>query len=395
MTVIYNPFDPSFIENPYPTLKALREEAPVYQIMAADGVWLLTRYHDISEILHDRERFSVEHRNLKRGPELEGVAYQRLPVILFRDPPDHTRWRRILSRSLTPAHIEAFRPRVSEMVDELLDLLADKGELDFVEEYSVPLPFRVISELLGTPSEDREQLFAWTADIVNITEPIASPEVSQAIVISSEEMRTYMRDLVAHKRAHPADDIISRLLAANDGGMTDEELISHLMLLQVSAPDPTSNLLAYGTLAFARDPEQAAVLRGDPGLDANAVEEMLRYEAPLQLTGRYPTEDVEYHGQRIEAGTALVLSLASANHDEAKWGPTADDLNVRRDHVQDHLSFARGIHTCFGAQLARLQAQLTFGRMVRRFPGLKLSAPPTWNSLLNRRGPTQVPISVH
>jgi len=217
-----------------------------------------------------------------------------------------------------------------------------------------------------------------SADIVNITEPIASPEVSQAIVISSEEMRTYMRDLVAHKRAHPADDIISRLLAANDGGMTDEELISHLMLLQVSAPDPTSNLLAYGTLAFARDPEQAAVLRGDPGLDANAVEEMLRYEAPLQLTGRYPTEDVEYHGQRIEAGTALVLSLASANHDEAKWGPTADDLNVRRDHVQDHLSFARGIHTCFGAQLARLQAQLTFGRMVRRFPGLKLSAPPTW-----------------
>jgi cytochrome P450 len=394
MTVTYNPFDPSFVENPYPTLKALREEAPVYQIVEADGVWLLTRYHDIAEILHDRARFSVDHRNLKRGPKLEDVPYERIPVILFRDPPDHTRWRRLLSKALTPAHIEAFRPRVTELVDELLDMVAEKGDLDFVEEYSVPLPFRVISDLLGTPTADRAQLFAWTSDIVNITEPVASPEVSQAIVQSSDEMRVYLKDLCEHKRAHPADDVISRLVAGNDGGMTEEELIDHVLLLQVSAPDPTSNLLAYGVLALARNPDQAGVLRDDPSLDNNAVEEILRYEAPLQITGRYATEDIEIHGQRIEAGTAIVMSLASANHDAARWGATADDLDLRRDHPQDHLSFARGIHNCFGAALARLQGQVTFGRLVRRFPDLNLAAPPQWNGLLNRRGPTQVSISV-
>jgi len=394
MTVIYNPFDPSFVENPYPTLKALRDEAPAYQIMEADGVWLLTRYEDVSAILHDRARFSVEHKNLKVGPELEDVPYQSIPVILFRDPPDHTRWRRLLSRALTPAHIEAFRPRLTELVDERLDLFAEKGEVDFVEESSVPLPFQVISDLLGTPTADREQLFAWTADIVNITEPVASPEASAAIHRSSDEMRVYLKDLCEHKRVHPADDIVSRLVAGNDGGMTEEELINHLLLLQVSAPDPTANLLAYGVLALARNPDQAALLRDDPGLDNDAVEETLRYEAPLQITGRYPTEDVDFHGQRIDAGTAIVMSIASANHDEARWGPTADDFDLRRDRLQDHLSFARGIHTCFGSALARLQGEVTFGRLVRRFPDLSLTAQPQWNSLLNRRGPTRVPISV-
>jgi cytochrome P450 len=394
MTVIYNPFDPSFIENPYPTLKQLRDEEPVYKIVAAEGVWLLTRYDDINEILHDRDRYSVDHKNLKRGPELEGVPYEDLAVILFRDPPEHTRWRRLLSTALTPAHVDAFKPRVSELIDELLDTIAEKGEVDFVQEFSVPLPFRIISEMLGTPVEDRPQLFKWVEDVVNITEPVATPEVSQAIVRSNAEMRDYMRDLVKYKRAHPGDDIITRLVEANDGSMTEEELLGHIALLQVSAPDPTSNLLAYGTLAFARHPEQAKILRDDPSLDGNAVEEMLRYEAPLQITGRYSTEDVELHGVRIEAGTAIVMSIASANHDESKWGPTGDDLDIRRERPQDHLSFARGIHTCFGSQLARLQGHLTFGRLVRRFPDLTLAAPPKWNSLLNRRGPTEVTISV-
>ena len=396
MTVTYNPFDPGFIENPYPTLKALREEKPAYRIMAADGVWLLTRYHDIDEILRDRTRFSVDHRNMKRGPKLKDVPYETIRSILFRDPPEHTRWRKLLSKGLTPAHIEAFRPRVTELVDELLDTVEEKGEVDFVGEFSSLLPFRVISEMLGTPVADRAQLRAWTTDIVNITEPVASPEVSQAIARSSDEMRDYLKDLCKDKRAHPADDVISRLAAddGGDGAFTEEELIDHVMLLQVSAPDPTSNFLAHGVLALARNPDQAGVLRDDPSLDNNAVEELLRYEAPLQLTGRYPLEAIDIHGQRIEAGTAIVMSLASANHDSARWGPTADDLDLRRDRPQDHLSFARGIHTCFGAALARLQGRETFGRLVRRFPDLHLAAEPRWNSLLKSRGPTQVPISV-
>jgi cytochrome P450 len=393
VTVTYNPFDPSFIANPYPTFKALRETEPVHQIVEAGGVWLLTRYHDIDEILRDRATFSVDHANLKVGPRQE-VPYERIASILFRDPPEHTRWRRLLGRGLTAAHVEAFRPRVAGLVGELLDTIEEKGEVDFVEDFAAQLPFLVISELLGTPEADRPQLRAWTSDIVNITEPVASPEVTRAIVRSSDEMRDYVRDLCKHKRAHPADDVVSRLAAGQESGFAEDELVEHVMLLHVSAPEPTTNHLGYGVLALARNPGQAQVLRDDPSLDGNAVEEILRYEAPLQLTGRYAIEDVDIGGHRIEAGTAIVMSLASANHDPAHWGPTADGLDLRRSHAQDHLSFSRGVHTCFGAVVARLQGRETFGRLVRRFPGLKLAAEPDWNSLLNRRGPARVPISV-
>lgn len=392
MTVVYNPFDPVFVANPYPFFKVLRDEDPCHQITAADGVWFLTRHRDIDAILHDRERFSVDHRNLKRGPE-QDLSYDDLPVLLFRDPPQHTRWRRLLSQGLTPAHIEAYRPRLAQLIDDHLDLLQDKGETDFLPDVAIPIPSQAIAEILGMPPADHAQIHAWISDIVNLTEPVASPEVTSAIVRSRDEMRDYLRELCAHKRAHPGDDVLSRLLAVS-GDFTEDELISHVILLHVSAPEPTASLLAYGTLALARHPDQAAVLREDPSLDRNAVEEMLRYEAPLQLTARYPLQDLKLHGKTIEAGTAIVTSLASANHDEQRWGPTADDLDVRRSSANEHLSFARGIHTCFGAKLARMHGQLTFGRLVRRFPRLELVAEPTWNSLLNRRGPTRVHVSV-
>ncbi|WP_433412665.1 cytochrome P450 [Microtetraspora malaysiensis] len=390
--VIYNPFDPAFIANPYPFFKELREKDPCHQITAADGVWLLTRHDDIDVILHDRERFSVDHRNLKRGPE-QDLAYDDIAVILFRDPPQHTRWRRLLSQGITPARVTAYQPRLAQLIDEHLDLLADKGEADFLADVANPIPFLAISELLGMPPQDREQVHAWTCDIVNLTEPIASPEVTRAIIRSRDEMRDYLREVCAHKRAHPGDDVLSNLLGAADG-FDEEELISHIILLHVSAPEPTASHLAYGVLALARHPAQADELRADPELDRNAVEEILRYEAPLQITGRYPLEDIKLHGRTIEAGTAIVMSLASANHDPDKWGPTADELDVRRERANEHLSFARGIHTCFGSALARMHGQLTFGRMLRRFPRLELLEEPTWSTLLNRRGPTQLRISV-
>jgi cytochrome P450 len=393
MTVVYNPFDPAFVANPYPFFKELRDADPCHQIMAADGVWLLTRYDDVHAVLHDRIRFSVDHSNLKRGPE-QDLSYQDISVILLRDPPQHTRWRQQLSKGLTAGHIETYRPRLAQLIDEHLDVLEEKGEADFLAEVAIPIPFQAISELLGMPVEDRAQVHAWTSDIVNLTEPTASPEVTRAIVRSRNEMRQYLWDVCAHKRANPGDDVISRLLAVTDGGFTEDELVNHVMLLHVSAPEPTASHLAYGALGLARAPHQAAALREDPSLDRNAVEELLRYEAPLQLTARYPLEDIELHDRTIEAGTAVVLSLAAANHDPDKWGATADDLDLRRDRANEHLAFAPGIHTCFGAALARLHGQLTFGRMVRRFPDLALVEEPTWNSLLNRRGPTRLPISV-
>jgi cytochrome P450 len=396
MTVIYNPFDPAFVADPYPTMKELRETEPVYRITAVEGLSLLTRYHDIDEVLRDRDGYTVDHRKLKMGAAQGDAPYERaIANILFRDPPEHTRWRRQMSKAMTPADFDAFRPRAAELADELLNTIEEKGEVDFIEAYAGLLPFHAISELLGTPAADRPQLQAWTTDIVNVTEPISSPEVSAAIVRSSDQMREYLKDLCAYKRAHPADDFISRLVTADgDERPTDDEVIEHVLLLQVAAPEPTTNHLAFGALELARHPDQARVLRDDPSLDVNAAEEILRYEAPLQIAVRGVLRDTELHGCTLEAGTAVVLSLAAANHDSERWGPTADDLDVRRDRPQEHLSFARGIHTCFGAALARLLGRETFGRLVRRFPDMILTAEPAWNILLNRRGPAQVPISV-
>lgn len=391
MTVIYNPFEPGYIENPYPALKALRDAEPVHR--TPQEFWLLTRYHDINEVLRDTTRFSVDHHNERRGIQ-QDVPYEDIAVILFRDPPAHTRWRKSLSKALTPAHVEAFRPRVAELVEDLLDTLDDKGQVDFVEEVSSLLPFRVISELLGMPAADRPQVRRWTSAIANITEPVASPEVSQAVTRCSDEMREYLRDVCAYKRSHHADDVITRLVADDGPGFTEEELIDHVMLLHVSAHEPTANHLAFGVLSLARNPGQAKTLRDDPSLDRNAVEELLRFEAPLQLTGRFALEDIDIDGHRIECGTPVVMSLAAANHDPARFGPTADELDLRRTRAHDHLSFSRGIHTCFGSTLARLQGQEVFGRMVRRFPKLTLTAEPRWNGMLNHRGPERVPISV-
>lgn len=393
--VVYNPFDPAFVADPYPTFKQLREAAPVYRIQEVEGLSLLTRFHDIDEVLRDREGFTVDHRKLT--PDAPGESpFARTPNnILFRDPPDHTRWRRQMSKAMSTAHMDGFRHRAGVLADELLDAIEDKGEVEFIEAFAGQLPFAAISDLLGTPPADRPQLQAWVSDIVNVTEPVVSPDVSEAIVRSSDAMRAYLTELCAHKRAHPGDDVISRLVTADgDDRPTDDEVVEHVLLLQVAAPEPTTNYLAFGVLELARHPDQARILREDPSLDHDAAEEILRYEAPLQIAVRGVLRDTALHGQKIEAGTAVVLSLAAGNHDPRRWGDTADDLQLRRPRSHEHLSFARGIHTCFGSALARLLGQETFGRLVRRFPDLILTAEPQWNILLNRRGPMQVPISI-
>ena len=393
MTVMYNPFDPDYVKNPYPQLKALRDEEPVYR--SPIGFWMLTRYDDINTALRDTTRYSVDHRNAN-VMVVEDQDPQYIPVILFRDPPDHTRLRKLLAKAFTPPFVERFRPRMVALLDELMDKAADRGEFDFVEELAVPLPFLVISEMLGMPPQDRETVLGWTSDIVNVTEPVQTPEVTQAIADSRNAMRDYLEDIVAHKKRQPGDDLITGMIAAEaDGAVLDPaELIDHIILLHVSAHEPTANHLSHGLLALLRHPDELAALRADPALDDPAEEELLRYEAPLQLTGRFALEDLEIDGHKVDKGTPVVMSLAAANHDPAHWGPDADALVLRRRRASEHLSFARGIHTCFGAALARMQGQETFGRFVRRFPDVELVGEPEWNGRLNGRGPSRLPVSV-
>jgi cytochrome P450 len=391
MTVTYNPFEPGYIENPYPQLKALREADPVHR--SPLEFWMLTRYEDINTVLRDTERFSVDHRKAAIQV-IEELDPGFIPVILFRDPPDHTRLRKSLSKAMTPNTIENFRPRVRELVSELFDTIEEKGEVDWIAELANPLPYLTISEMLGMPVADRDQILRWTTDIVNITEPNMDPEVTKAIITSRDAMRVYLADLVRARRKEPADDIVSVLVNSEDGLMSDDEMVDHIMLLHVSAHEPTGNHLGHGLLALLRHPDQAAMLRDDPSLDNHAVEEMLRYEAPLQLTGRFTLEEVEIDGHTVTKGTPVVMSLAAANHDPAHWGPTADELDLKRPRAHEHLSFARGVHTCFGSALARLQGQEVFGRFVRRFPNARLTAEPTWNNRLNGRGPAEMQVAV-
>ncbi len=393
-TVMFNPFEPGYIENPYPQLRRLREADPVHH--SPLDFWLLTRYEDINSVLRDTDRFSVDHRNASH-PVIEEIEAEVIAVILFRDPPDHTRLRKLLSKAFTPHTVEQFRPRVRELVNGLFDRLDEKGEFDFISELAFPLPFMVISELLSMPVGDRDQVLRWTSDIVKMTEPMNPPDVMKAIATSTAEMRAYLSDLLTQRRREPADDVLSALLVAEEDGdrLSDEELVDHVVLLHVSAHEPTVNHLGLGVLALLQRSDQMERLRADPTLDVVAVEELLRYEAPLQLTARLALEPVEIDGHVVAAGSPVVMSLAAGNHDRLKWGPSADDLDLGRRRAHEHLSFARGVHTCFGAALARLQGQEVFGPLSRRFPSLALSGEPRWNGRLNSRGLERLPLSTH
>jgi cytochrome P450 len=392
MTVTYNPFEPGYIENPYPQLRLLREEDPVHH--SPLDFWFLTRYGDINACLRDPDRFSVDHRNAS-VQMMDELGEAIIPVLLFIDAPLHTRLRRLLSQAFTPATVEGFRPRVRQLVAELLDTVEEKGELDFIGDVAYMLPFNAIGELLGIPASDRQQVLAWTSEIVKITEPVNGPDVMREISRCTTEFRAYLAALLVEKRKAPGDDVMSAMVVAEEGGdrFRDEELIDHVLLLHASAHEPTVNLLGHGILALLRHPDQAARLREDPLLDAAAVEELLRYEAPLQLTARFALEDLEIGGREIAAGSPVVMSLAAANHDPERWGPSADELVLGRPRAHEHIAFARGAHTCFGAALARLQGQEVFGPLLRRFPDLHVNGELAWNGRLNARGIVTLPVA--
>lgn len=393
MTISYDPYEPGFIENPYEQLGMLREKDPVH--LSEVGFFFLTRYDHINEALRDDERYSVDHRNSAYSEMMEEIGVEFIPVILFLDPPEHTRLRASLARAFTPATVERIRPRVDEMVTAMIGRAREERTFDFIGDLAYDLPFKVICDLLGIPPSDQADVLGWTSDIVKITEPVNPPDVMDAIASSTEAIRGYLTELLAHKRAEPGDDVMSALASLEgDDGLADPELVDHVMLLNVSAHEPTVNHLGHGLHALLRHPDQRALLMEDASLDVDAAEELLRFEAPLQLTGRFALEDLVIGDREVPAGSGVVMSLAAANHDPAKWGPTADELDLRRPRPHEHLSFARGVHTCFGAALARLQGQAVLGRFVRELPGLELAGEPTWNGRLNARGIVKLPVTV-
>jgi cytochrome P450 len=398
--VAYNPFEPGFADDPYPQYATLRTVEPVHE--SPFGAWILFSYADVVRFLRDLS-LSVEDHNARstlidevQREVLDDSNEVRDRAMLFRDPPDHTRLRRLVSKAFTPRRIEALRPRIEGLVDDSLDRAAAAGGFELISDFAFPLPFTVISELLGTPSTDTDALREWSGLLVRNLEPVLDPDMLRAMAAAAENMHGLVSDVIAWKRAHPADDLLSAMIAAEEHGdvLTDEELVAQTMLLYIAGHETTVNLIGNGVLALLRHPDQLAALRADPSLDVNAVEELLRYDSPVQMSRRITLADVEVGGKTVEAGTFVVLSLASANRDAEFWGERADTVDLRRADAPQHVSFGGGHHFCLGAALARLEAQVAIGRLVRRFPALTPAAEPAWNGRLNLRGLERLPLRV-
>jgi cytochrome P450 len=394
---LFDPFAPGFTDDPYPQYAALRAEAPVYRHPL--GFWLLTGYEDVSWLL--RSGLSVEDGNITDRQLLdlrEQIRGDELPrrgvSMLDRDPPDHTRLRRLVSKAFTPRAVEALRPRITALVEEMLDAAEQQGRVDLVDALAFPLPFAVIAEMLGTPPADHERIRRLTGTLVRSLEPIADPALARAIAAADEELTRIAADMIAWKRAHPADDLLTALINAEDGGdvLDDEELIAQTLLLYIAGHETTVNLIAGGTLALLRYPAQLTLLREDPALIGNAVEELLRYDSPVQASRRITLEPVSVSGVAIPAGSFVMVSLGSANRDESFWGPDAAGLRLDRENARQHVSFGAGPHHCLGASLARLEASIALAQLTARFPGLALDGEVTWNGRINLRGPAHLPV---
>ncbi|MDA8045201.1 MAG: cytochrome P450 [Actinomycetota bacterium] len=395
-TISYNPFQPGFTDDPYPHLREMRDGDPVHQNML--GIWMLFRYDDVFQMLRDPS-LSVEDAKATPTPMMQiardamgDVADMGNNSMLNRDPPDHTRLRRLVAQAFTPRMIDRLRPRIEFLVDEALDRAG--SEWDVIDGLAFPLPFQVISELLGTPETDAAQLREWSGTVVRSLEPVTDPDVISAIAEAGRNLRGLVLDMLEWKRTHPADDLLSALIAAEEDGdkLSAQELAEQVSLLYLAGHETTVNLIGNGTLALLRHPDQMDRLRHDPTLDANAVEELLRYDSPVQNSRRITLSPLEIDGRHIEEGAFVVLALASSNRDPAKWGRSADRLEVRRPNAAQHVSFGGGHHYCLGSHLARLEGEVAITRLIRRFPRVALAGEAVWNGRINLRGVTHLPV---
>jgi cytochrome P450 len=402
--VFFNPLDPDYVADPYPFLTELREREPMHQ--SPLGLWMLFEYQDVFDLLRNPNT-SVEDGNIDGGlNEMREAMFADLleefgdrdrgdRAILNLDPPDHTRIRKLVSKAFTVRRVEGLRARVQELVDETLDRVAGTGTWDVVDELAFPLPFQVISELLGMPDGDRAQIREWSHAITKTLDPIVSEEDLRAAFVASDHLTAHLDEVVPWKRAHPADDVLTGLVQAEEDGdtLSASELRDQIVLLFIAGHETTVNLIGNGLQALLHHPDQLRRWSEDPGLDATAVDECLRYDAPVQMSRRIAMGDLTIRGRTLPKGTLVMTHLGSANRDPAKWGPTADQFDVARADAGQHVSFGSGIHFCLGAALARLEGQVAIGSIIRRFPDLELAGEPVPNGRITLRGLDSLPVT--
>jgi cytochrome P450 len=389
----FAPEDPAFVAHPYPAYAKLRERAPVVHDPDTDH-WLVSRYSDVNGLLRDR-RFGRTYHHLATHAEMGRPEEPPVQApfwhlirsgILDMEPPDHTRVRRLVSKAFTPRMVEGLRPRIQAMTDELVDQVSGAGEFDLIPSIAEPLPVGVIGEMLGVPQSDRHLLRPWSAEICLMYELNPTEEYARRAARASIEFSEYLRELSRERRARPADDLISALTQVVDEGrtLTEDELIGTCVLILNAGHEATVNVTGNGWWSLFRNPSQLSLLRRSPGLVPRAVEELMRFDTPLQMFERWVLEDFELHGARIPKGAELGLLFGSANHDPEVFD-RPDDLDVTRKD-NPHLAFGAGIHFCLGAPLARLELETSFATLLSRLPGMQLVEEPRWKPAYIIRG---------
>lgn len=341
-----------------------------------DG-WILTRYEDIDLVLRDHRRFG----NLGRD-------YGYLPYIsmLDLDPPEHTRVRGLVVHGFTPHAVNSLEARIVKTVDELLDEAAEKSRFDLIHDIAFPLPIIVIAELLGVPPEDRNQFREWSEVVALVVDPLLDNQQIRDVQKTVEELFDYLETVADDRRRHPQDDLITALVDAEENGerLNREDLLINLVLVLVAGNETTRNLIGNGTLALMKNPDQLQRLRDDPSLLDSAIDEMLRYDSPVQLDSRIARETVEIGGKQIEPNQRVLCALGAANHDPEVF-PEPDRFDVGRA-PRNHLSFGRGIHYCLGAPLAKLEARVAFAGLIAKFESLRLVQEPQYRDQITLRG---------
>ncbi|WP_414582084.1 cytochrome P450 [Scytonema sp. PCC 10023] len=376
----FDPLLPEFIADPYPIYHRLRSNDPVH--LNFMGFWVLTRYADIKAVLRD-PRFShtdlpkrIKDKNHyldRQQGNFDALAQATNKWLFFLDPPDHTRLRKLLSKDFSPNMVKLMRPQIQEIVDELIDSLQDRGSMEIISDLAIPLPVLVVARILGASVDTHSQVKLWAKELSRVFEPLKSLETYVYLNKITQEFTEYLRDLIAEREKKPKEDLLSTLIAAREQGdrLSQDELLGICIMLLSAGEQATINLIGNGMLALLRHPDQMEKLKREPTIIESAVEELLRYDSPVQFISRKAIEDVEIGGKTIRAGQAVLLSLGAANRDPAQFSQP-DRLDLCRSE-NPHLAFADGIHHCLGGPLARVQGQIAINTLVQRFPDLKLS----------------------
>ena len=365
--------DEDYREHLHEVLDDLREKAPAHRDPEFHHVFL-TRHDDVKAVLKDRDMFVDPRTTLPDDyvrffvSDADSADYE--PSILFLDDPDHRRLRGIVSQAFNPRSVEAMRPRIEAIAAELLDAMEGEDEVDLITAYAAPLPTMVIADMLGVALERRADFKRWSDDIVQVFDPLRTPETTARMEASQQAMRAFFTDVIAERRVKPGDDLISGLIRAEEEGarLTNREVLSMCTLLLTAGNVTTTDLIGNGMFALLGHPRELERLKAGPGLIVNAVEEMLRYDSPVTDSGRHALKDVEIGGCPIEKGRSLTVSLAAANHDPAIY-PDPHKFDIIRADTHNQ-SFGGGVHMCLGAPLARLEAQIAINALLARFPAI-------------------------